>query len=207
MFLAFFPLPSAYCFLPSVLPLPTCLNFSYCLPFPSDDVHSQQQSHHYPVVSWSNPHVGPGVRIASYVRKQFQSISEATMFKITLSLALAILLFTYSGVTPAYAASREEKQSHFTEKLRTGIARLGTGEQARVRIKLLDKTQLEGYVSEATEQDFVVVESKTGVATRVTYAQVKQVKGNNLSTGAKIAIGLGVLAAVLALLLFMENYG
>jgi hypothetical protein len=36
---------------------------------------------------------------------------------------------------------------------------------------------------------------------------VKQVQGNNLSTGAKIAIGLGILAAILALLLFLENYG
>ncbi len=129
------------------------------------------------------------------------------MFKTVLSLALVTLLFGYAGVRPVYAGSKEEKQARFAEKLRAGIARLGTGEQARVRVKLLDKTQLDGYVSEASERDFVVVDAKTGAATHVTYAQVKQVKGNNLSTGAKIAIGLGVLAAILAILLIFENYG
>jgi hypothetical protein len=106
-----------------------------------------------------------------------------------------------------YAGSTEDKQARYAEKIRAGIARLGTGEQARVRVKLRDKTQLDGYVGEAAEQDFVIVSAKTGTATRVPYAQVKQVQGNNLSTGAKIAIGLGILAAILALLLFLENYG
>lgn len=129
------------------------------------------------------------------------------MTKTILSLALAMLLVGYYGVRPVYAGSKEEKQTRFVEKLRAGISRLGTGEQARVRVKLLDKTQIDGYVSEATQQDFVVVDAKTGTATRIAYGQVKQVKGNNLSTGAKIAIGLGVLAAILALLLFFENYG
>lgn len=47
---------------------------------------------------------------------------------------------------------------------------------------------------------------KTGAATTVPYPQVKQVKGNNLSTGTKIAIGLGIVAGVILFLalLFAE---
>jgi NMD protein affecting ribosome stability and mRNA decay len=128
------------------------------------------------------------------------------MYKTLLAVAL-VALVGYAGVTPAYAVSREDKQARFTEKVRAGIAKLGTGEQARIQVKLIDKTRLDGYVSEATQDDFVVVNRSTGAATRVTYAQVKQVKGNNLSTGAKVAIGLAVLAAILAIFLFLENYG
>ncbi len=127
------------------------------------------------------------------------------MYKTVLSLAWVTLVLGYVTVQPVYAGSTEDKQARYAEKIRAGIAR--PGEQARVRVKLPDKTQVDGYVSKAAEQDFVVVSAKTGAATRVPYAQVKQVQGNNLSTGAKIAIGLGVLAAILALLLFLENYG
>ncbi len=129
------------------------------------------------------------------------------MFKTVLSLFLITLLITCIGVKAVYADSKEEKQARFTEKVKAGIARLGTGEPARVKVKLSNKTKLNGYVSEAGDEDFVVVDARTGAATRVAYADVQQVIGNNLSTGAKIAIGLGILAAILVILLIFENYG
>lgn len=129
------------------------------------------------------------------------------MSKNILSLALVGLLLHCAGAAPVYAATREEKQAQLTEKVRAGIAKLGTGEAARVRVKLRDKTKLEGYVGAAGEADFLVVNTKTGATSRVAYDQVQQVKGNNLSTGAKIAIGLGAAVAVLVILLVMENYG
>ena len=51
------------------------------------------------------------------------------------------------------------------------------GKGALVRVKLRDGTKLAGYVSEANENSFVIVDSKTGAATNVPYPQVKQVKG------------------------------
>ena len=60
---------------------------------------------------------------------------------------------------------------------------------------------IKDYISEVGEDSFVVVDAKTGTATTVAYSQVKQVKGNNLSTGAKIAIGVAIIAGVLALIL------
>ena len=41
---------------------------------------------------------------------------------------------------------------------------------------------------------------KTGASNKVAYADVKQVKGNNLSTGAKIAIGVSVAAGLILLI-------
>jgi len=51
-----------------------------------------------------------------------------------------------------------------------------------------------------------VADAKTGTTTSVTYADVMQVKGHNLSTGVKVAIiGLAAAVAVLAFFLWLEN--
>jgi hypothetical protein len=74
--------------------------------------------------------------------------------------------------------------------------KLGTGSDARVEVKLRDKTKLKGHISDVGSESFAVVDDKTGSATTVTYRQVKQVKGNNLPTGVKIAIGVAIFLAV-----------
>ena len=124
------------------------------------------------------------------------------MFKKLFSLALVVLLINLAGVRLAYADSKEEKQARFAEKVKTSVLKLGTGEAARVKVKLRDKTKLEGYISAADGESFTVTNSKTGAATQVAYPQVKSVMGNNLSTKAKIAIGVGIAAAVILLILW-----
>jgi len=79
------------------------------------------------------------------------------------------------------------------EKVKVGILKLGTGAEARIAVKLRDKTTVKGYISEASDESFVVVDEKTGTTSRVTYSQVRQVKGNNLSKAVEIAIGVGVI--------------
>ncbi len=119
------------------------------------------------------------------------------MFKKILSFALIVLLLNI-GISSAYAVgSKEEKEARFAEKVKAGIAKLGTGTEARIEVKLKNKTKLKGYISEAGADSFTVVDEKSGAATQVAYPQVKQVKGNNLSEGVKIAIALGALAAAL----------
>ncbi len=124
------------------------------------------------------------------------------MFRKLFTLALAALLINSVGMRLAFAESKEEKQARFAEKVKVNVLKLGTGEAARVKVKLRDKTKLEGYVSAIGEEDFTITDQKTGVATTVAYPQVKSVKGNNLSTGAKIAIGAGIAAAVIFLILW-----
>ena len=119
------------------------------------------------------------------------------MLKRILCLALAGLLVGVTGASPARAATREEKDARFAERVKAGIAKLGTGPDARVEVRLRDKTKLKGHLSEVNGEHFVVADSKTGAATAVAYAQVKQVKGHNLSTGARIAIGVALAVALL----------
>lgn len=116
------------------------------------------------------------------------------MFKKFLSLALVALLMQVVSAVSAYADPKAEKEARKVEKIKAGIARLGIGPEARVEVKLRDKTKIKGYISEVNEDSFVVVNPNTGATSRVTYPQVGQVKGNNLSTGAQIAIVAGFIA-------------
>jgi len=126
------------------------------------------------------------------------------MSKRIVALVLVWVLFNLAGVIVAHADSKEEKQALFAEKVKASVLKLGTGETAQVKVQLRDKTKLEGYISAADEDGFTVTNSKSGVATSVVYPQVKSVKGNNLSTGAKIAIGIGI-AAVILVLIFKDH--
>ena len=123
------------------------------------------------------------------------------MFKKVVSLVLVGFLFSVAAVRPAHAASKEEKEARLAETVKDGISKLGTGPAARVQIKLRDKTKLKGYVSEAGEDSFVIVDEKTGATSRVPYPQVQQVKGNNHSRAVEIAIGVGVILLPIVIVL------
>ena len=102
------------------------------------------------------------------------------------------LIFTTLGVTSASAKSKAEKEAERAAKVKAGIAKLGVGKESRVAVKLRDKTKLAGYISQIGEDSFTVTDLKTSAATTVAYANVTQAQGKNLSTGAKIAIGIAI---------------
>ena len=124
------------------------------------------------------------------------------MFKKYLSLALVILVINLALGATAFASVKADKEAKFATKVKNELVKLGTGTDARVEVKLRDKTKLKGYISQIKENSFVVVEDSTNTSTEISYSQAKQVKGNNLSTGAKIAIGIGIGVAIFFVVLF-----
>jgi hypothetical protein len=116
---------------------------------------------------------------------------------------IAGMLMQLFCVQPASAISKTEKQAQRIEKVKAGILKLCVGTDARVAITLRDRAKLAGFVTEANEESFIVTDPKTGAATTVAYADVTQVKGNNLGTGAKIAIGIGIGVGATLLVLFL----
>ncbi len=112
--------------------------------------------------------------------------------KKIISLTLVVLLMQLSFVHSTYAGTKEEK---LAEKLKTEISKLGTGSGAKIKIKLKDGIKIKGYVTEVSENGFVVMNSETNKTVPVSYSQVKQAKGNNLSSGVIILIGVGVAIA------------
>ncbi|MEP7272886.1 MAG: hypothetical protein ABI882_15400 [Acidobacteriota bacterium] len=131
------------------------------------------------------------------------------MFKQTLTALLACsLIWMLAFTEPAVAKSKMEKDAQRSEKVKTGIARLGVGEEARVVVTLRDGRKVAGYVKATGEDSFVIADSKTGEATTVPYPDVAQVQGHNLSRTAKIAIiALAIGVGVLAFFLVLENTG
>jgi hypothetical protein len=128
------------------------------------------------------------------------------MFKKVLSLVLTGLLINAVAVSSSYARSQDE-QARNLEKVKENVRKLGVGEEARVEVKLQDGRKLKGYIREAGEDSFIVIDSKSGTATTVDYSQVKQIKGSNRSTAAKVGVniakGMGVVALVAGICLVL----
>ena len=128
------------------------------------------------------------------------------MIKQTISMTVACLLtITILCQDTASASSTRDKETRLAEKVKEGILKLGTWQESRVTVKLKDKTKLSGYVSEITDSTFVVTDLKSDEATTVAYPNVVQVKGNNLSTGVKVAIGVGIIVGVIIVLYIVRG--
>jgi translation initiation factor IF-1 len=71
------------------------------------------------------------------------------------------------------------------------------GNNARVEVKLRDKTKVKGYLSARTADSFTV-SGKTGTTTTVSYSEVDEVKkpGGGLSTKTWIIIGAAAVGTV-----------
>ncbi len=126
------------------------------------------------------------------------------MIRINLSLLLVgSLLLSYFAAPSALAKTKEEKEAAFAAKVKAGVAKLGVGTDATISVKLRNKKKLAGYISQIEEEAFVITDTKTGAETRVGYGDVTKVKGNNLSTGAIIAISVGVAVGATLLVLYI----
>ena len=128
------------------------------------------------------------------------------MFKKTLAIALTglLLLATNFGSQPVRADTIEDAQ--LAGKARVSILKIGTGQKARVEVKLRDNTRLKGYVSEVGADTFTVTDAKTGASSTVAYNNVAQVKkpGNGFSTMTKVLIGSAVAAAIIITLVIVK---
>ena len=117
-------------------------------------------------------------------------------FRSLIVLSLMLSLACYTSVR---ASSNPEEDAKAAAKVKAALTKLGTGTDARVEIKLRDKTKLKGYVSELGDDHFMLVQDKTGTVTQVAYPQVQKVKGKNRLTGETIG-AIVIVAALLAVI-------
>jgi len=126
---------------------------------------------------------------------------------------VALLLQSFVGI-PATAASlvavkektQAERDAQTLEQVKVKVARLGVGERARVTVKFKDGTKLKGYISQATDAEFIVRDRKTDAPTAVLYRDVARVDSNrghstarNITIG--VAVGAGAVLTVLGILI------
>jgi hypothetical protein len=123
------------------------------------------------------------------------------MLKRLLSLSLVVLLLHAVNAMPILAAAQTGRGESPVEKVKADVARRGLGKKARVTVKLQDGSKLKGYISQAGEDSFTLIDARTGQTRALAYRDVTQVKKQGgLSLGAKIGIGLGIAVGGLALL-------
>ncbi|MFN0140515.1 MAG: hypothetical protein ACKVQW_10590 [Pyrinomonadaceae bacterium] len=117
----------------------------------------------------------------------------------SLSIFLILTMTGVFGGVSVLAQTKPTKQERKSAKVEEKLKKLGIGEKAKVKVELYNATTYQGYLSEANDEDFVVID-KGGNPNRLRYADVDKIGGSNLSTGAKIAIGIGIGIGALLIL-------
>jgi uncharacterized membrane protein len=120
--------------------------------------------------------------------------------KGTVSVLLITLLICLIGIPSAFTEAKFDKNTTFAEKIKDDLTKMGAGKNVRVEVKLHDKTFLKGYVKEIRSDSFLLADEHRSITTKVDYPQIKRFKAYNLSTGQKIAVGLGVSLGILLLI-------
>jgi hypothetical protein len=118
------------------------------------------------------------------------------MKKIACFLTLLLILAPLAQV-----AAQSQKNSESAKK---NIARLGVGKKAKASITLNDLSKVKGYIYSASDDDFVIRDSKTDSPTTVRYADVKSVEDKSSKD---LLIGLGAAAVGAAVFVLVITRG
>jgi hypothetical protein len=117
-------------------------------------------------------------------------------------LVIGALILLFISAPTITAQPKAEITPAYTASVKKRIVKLGTGAEAKVQVKLQDKTKLKGYVSKITEDSFVVTDSKTNAETTVSYPTVTDLK-MKMSTGEVITVSALAAGAGLVLLMVL----
>ncbi len=116
---------------------------------------------------------------------------------ILTALSIAVLGFVFQS----QPASAQTVSRNSLERMKTEVYRYGTGEKAKVVVRKNDGTRIKGYISRTGEGTFELTDSKTGRTFALAYSDVSRIKKQGISTPVKIAIIVGVTAAVVVVVL------
>ena len=135
------------------------------------------------------------------------------MIKKCLSVVLLGLMLLSTNLYSINAQTNNSDNVANAEKIKANVTKRGTGEKARVNVKMLDGTKVKGFINQAGDDSFTLTDSKTKQTKTLAYSDVAQVKEAGLSKGAKILIGVGVGAAISLVVLAvaadraLDNFG
>lgn len=92
----------------------------------------------------------------------------------------------------------KQGEANTVEKIKAKVAKLGVGEKAKATVYLKNGTKTKGYISQATDDEFVLRDRKTDAPTTFRYADVAKVESNRgHSTARNLGIGIGIGAGAL----------
>lgn len=130
------------------------------------------------------------------------------MFKKYLALAIIVLMLNLAGDRLIFAQTQDDKSAKLAQKIKKQVTEIGVGEKSKVRVELQNRTKIKGYISSIDNDSFTITEKKTGMLTKIEYAQTQKVKlGYGLPTAVTIGVVAGLAtAAVIALAILGKRY-
>jgi hypothetical protein len=124
------------------------------------------------------------------------------MIRTCLNYLLAALLLLGPVAQTAIAAPKGGQRPS-AEEIKIKVAKLGTGAKAKATVWLADGTKVKGYISQASENDFVMRDRKTDVPTTIGYADVVKFDRNRGHSTAKwMGIGVGIGVGAFLIIMF-----
>jgi len=110
----------------------------------------------------------------------------------TVCLAIAIALCSFGS------AARAQQQLDQTAKVKAEVVNRVNRKEEHVKIRLRNGTEVKGYITQTSDNGFTLSNEKTKTGTDIAYADVQHVEGRGMSKTKKIAIAVGVGAAIFA---------
>ena len=109
-----------------------------------------------------------------------------------------VCLATLIAVCFFVPAAQAQQQSDQTAKVKAEVVNRLNKKEEHVKIRLRNGTEVKGYITQTSDNGFTLSNEKTKTGTEIAYADVQHVEGRGMSKTKKIAIGVGIGAAVFA---------
>jgi len=109
-----------------------------------------------------------------------------------------VCLATLIAVCFFVPAAQAQQQSDQTAKVKAEVVNRLNKKEEHVKIRLRNGTEVKGYITQTSDNGFTLSNEKTKTGTDIAYADVQHVEGRGMSKTKKIAIGVGIGAAVFA---------
>jgi hypothetical protein len=136
------------------------------------------------------------------------------MLRAALNLLIITCICLHAPLVTAQSSQKQiTKEQKQVEKIKKYVFKSGIGPGNDIDVKLRDNTKLSGYVSEVTENYFVVTDPKTGATNKLEYGQVEKARlslftknefeHRTTSPGRvfrNVAIGFGLTVGAIALI-------
>jgi len=118
------------------------------------------------------------------------------MKQITVGMIAALII---SLVCVTSTPGQADKESQRVVKVKQQVNKIGWDENVEVR--LTDSSRLKGQISIIGDEYFVLVDRKTGDATTLRFAQVKQIRRvlDNPFSDPAVLVGLAIIPAIIVL--------
>ena len=115
--------------------------------------------------------------------------------KRTLTIVCLATLIAVCSFVPVAQAQQQLDQ---TAKVKAEVVNRLNKKEEHVKIRLRNGTEVKGYITQTSDNGFTLSNEKTKTGTEIAYADVQHVEGRGMSKTKKIAIGVGIGAAVFA---------